>query len=261
VALDEAYLDVTWNKQDIPFGHRVARLLKADIRQHLALTASAGVAPCKFIAKIASDLDKPDGLVTVMPHQVQDFLQPLPVERIPGVGRVTRGRLADLGVVTIGDLATVPAADLVARFGVRGAILHRRARGVDEEPVTPEQDPKQLSSETTFATDVYTVEDMRHALRDLAHEVAGRLGRRRLRGRVVTLKARYPDFETVTRSLTGGLYLDTPEPIYRIAADLLLRTAAPTRGVRLLGVGVSGFDDEARSIQLDLFAAPAPAPP
>lgn len=254
IALDEAYLDVTWNKQEIPFGHRVARMLKSEIRRRLGLTASAGVAPSKFVAKIASDADKPDGLVTVMPHQVREFLDPLPVESIPGVGAVTRRRLEELGIDTISQLAARSQEELRGLFGRRGVELHQRAHGIDDSPVTSERDPKQVSSENTFATDIFDREEMRHALHDLTRDVASRLQRRRLRGRIVTLKARYPDFETVTRSQSGPVYLDNATSIYAIADELLSRTDALARGVRLLGVSVSRFVDDGTSAQLDLFA-------
>jgi DNA polymerase-4 len=257
VALDEAYLDVTWNKQDIPFGHRVARMIKADIRRRLQLTASAGVAPSKFVAKIASDLGKPDGLVTIMPNQVRAFLDPLPVQRIPGVGKVTGEQLSSIGVETISQLGQLGDVELARRFGRRGHYLFLRSQGIDDEAVTPERDPKQLSSETTFATDIFNTDDMRYAVQDLAQDVAGRLRRRGLRGRVVTLKARYPNFETVTRSLTGGLYLNSAPPVFDIALKLLQRTDAERRGVRLLGVAVSGFADDDSTAQLDLFSRAA----
>jgi DNA polymerase-4 len=254
VAFDEAYLDVTYNKQNIPFGHRTARMLKSQIRRQLRLTASAGVAPNKFLAKIASDLQKPDGLVVVMPDQVQDFLHPLPVEKIPGVGQVTRQHLLEWGVNTIGELAALPLMDLVRRFGKRGAYLWELAQGRDESPVDPSWEPQQLSQETTFAVDVYEREEMRFALKELVEELSGRLRRRHLKGRSVTLKVRYPDFQTITRSQTQHLYLDQAEPILERALDLLDRTEAEERGVRLLGVGVSGFEEE-EVVQLDLFAA------
>jgi DNA polymerase-4 len=257
VALDEAYLDVTWNKQDIPFGHRVARMIKADIRRRLQLTASAGVAPSKFVAKIASDLGKPDGLVTIMPNQVRAFLDPLPVQRIPGVGKVTGEQLSSIGVETISQLGQLGDVELARRFGRRGHYLFLRSQGIDDEAVTPERDPKQLSSETTFATDIFNTDEMRYAVQDLAQDVAGRLRRRGLQGRVVTLKARYPNFETVTRSLTGGLYLNSAPPVFDIALKLLQRTDAERRGVRLLGVAVSGFADDDSTAQLDLFCRAA----
>ncbi len=264
VSLDEAYLDVTRNKQGIPFGHRVARTIKADIRAGLKLTASAGVAPCKFVAKIASDLDKPDGLVTVMPHQVRGFLHPLPVGRIPGVGKVTRQQLEALGFETIGQLAEADPSRLEARFGKLGRYLHQRALGIDDEPVTTERDPKQLSSESTFSADLFDPEEMHAALRALTEEVAGRLRRRGLAGRTVMLKVRYPDFETVTRAQTGGISLDRSEPMLRIAVDLLHRTDAVRRGVRLLGIGLSHFGGHGApgaSGQLDLFAPAESADP
>ena len=256
LALDEAYLDVTRNKLGIPFGHRVARTIKAEIRHRLRLTASAGVAPCKFVAKIASDLEKPDGLVTVMPHQVREFLHPLSVERIPGVGKVTQQQLQSLGYETIGQLAQADPSRLEERFGKRGRYLHQRALGIDDGPVTTEREPKQVSSESTFPADLFDPEEMHGALRTLTEEVAGRLRRRGLAGRTVMLKVRYPDFETVTRAQTGSLPLDRGEPMLRIAVDLLGRTDAVRRGVRLLGVGLSHFGDRETpetARQLDLF--------
>ncbi|MBT3344583.1 MAG: DNA polymerase IV [Gemmatimonadetes bacterium] len=260
IALDEAYLDVTHNKPDIPFGHRVARMIKAQIRADLQLTASAGVAPNKFLAKIASDLDKPDGLVVVMPHQVTDFLQELPVGRIPGVGKVTREQLEQIGIHTIGQLASSSPPLLASHVGRRGAELWKRAQGIDDSPVQTARDPKQLSAETTFTEDLHDVRGMQEALAELSLDVATRLQGRHLTGRIVTIKVRYPDFETITRSQSQGLFLDAPQPIRLLAVQLLQRTDAARRGVRLLGVGVSGFPHSYQSdpppglsAQLDLF--------
>ena len=252
VALDEAYLDVTFNKLDIPFGQRAARMIKADIRRQLRLTASAGVGPNKFLAKIASDLKKPDGLVVVAPGAVHDFLRELPVAKISGVGEVTRLRLLEIAVTTVGELGQVPEEELVRRLGKRGARLHRLSMGIDDDPVTPEREPKQLSSETTFTTDLYDAGEMRSALKQLAEGLSGRLRRRGLSGRVLTLKVRYPGFETVTRSQTRPLPEDRGAPLLRRSCELLERTDAGRRGVRLLGLGVSGFGGE-ESRQLDLF--------
>jgi len=253
VALDEAYLDVTYNKLDIPFGSRVAKMLKSDIRRELNLTASAGVAPNKFLAKIASDLDKPDGLVVVLPEEVEEFLRDLPASRIPGVGEVTRRGLEEMQVHTIGQLAAVSRAELIRRFGRRGARFWELAHGRDDEPVTPESEPRQISQETTFPTDVYTPSEMRDALRELARELSGRARRRGLKGRTVTLKVRYPDFQTVTRSQSLHVFVDQAAPILEQVLHLLERTEAYQRGVRLLGIGLSGFEDEPVE-QLDLFS-------
>jgi DNA polymerase-4 len=253
VALDEAYLDVTYNKLDIPFGQRAARMIKTDIHRRLQLTASAGVGPNKFLAKIASDLEKPNGLVVVKPGAVGDFLRELPVGKISGVGEVTRCRLLEMAVTTVGELAQVPEEELIQRLGKRGARLHRLSMGIDDDPVTPEREPKQLSSETTFTADLYDAEEMRSALKQLAEGLSGRLRRRGLSGRVLTLKVRYPDFETVTRSQTRTFPEDRSATLLRRACELLRRTAAKRRGVRLLGLGVSGFGGGEESRQLDLF--------
>ena len=253
LALDEAYLDVTYNKGDIPFGHRVARMIKTQIRSELQLTASAGVAPNKFLAKIASALRKPDGLVVVMPHQVTEFLADLPVEVIPGVGKVTGEQLRKINLNTIAQLAASSPGQLRELVGRRGADLWQRAQGIDDSPVQIERDPKQLSAETTFVDDVHDVLHMQRTLEELSQDVAERLRQRQLCGRIVTIKVRYPDFETITRSQSQGLYLDAQSPIEQLARQLLERTHAAERGVRLLGVGVSGFPETHYGVQLDLF--------
>lgn len=258
VALDEAYLDVTKNKLEVTLGHRVAKMLKTDIRRRLGLTASAGLAPNKFLAKVASDLRKPDGLVVVMPGQVAGFLKDLPVGKIPGVGKVTEQKFIELGVGTIGQLAKVGPDKLTDHFGKRGLYFHLRSLGRDDDPVSPRREPKQLSSETTFPQDVFSAEEMRATLQRLSEGVSARLQRRGLRGRIVTVKIRYPDFETVTRSRTHANGLCDGELVADLAIQLLHRSQALQRGVRLLGVGVSGFSvSRTASSQLDLFGAPS----
>ena len=191
--------------------------------------------------------------MVVAPGAVGEFLRELPVEKIPGVGEVTRLRLLEMAVTTVGELAEVPTEELIRRLGNRGANLHRLSMGVDDDPVTPEREPKQLSSETTFTADLYDSGEMRCALKQLAEGLSGRLRRRGLSGRVTTLKVRYPDFETVTRSQTRSLAEDRSGPLLRRACELINRTDANRRGVRLLGLGVSGFGGGEESRQLDLF--------
>lgn len=252
VALDEAYLDVTFNKPDIPFGSRVARMLKADIRRELRLTASAGVAPNKFLAKIASDLEKPDGLVVVLPEEVEKFLHELPIQRIPGVGKATQQRLEKMDLHTIGELAAYDRAVLARSFGKRGARFWELAHGRDDAPVIPEREPKQVSQETTFPADVYDPDEMRDGLRQLADELSARTRRRDLKGHTVVLKVRYPDFQTITRSHSLNIFIDRAGPILDQALQLIERTEAYQRGVRLLGIGLTGFEEE-QVEQLDLF--------
>ena len=257
VALDEAYLDVTNNKLGVPLGHRVAKMLKSEIRRRLRLTASAGLAPNKFLAKVASDLRKPDGLVVVMPEQAACFLRDLPVGRIPGVGKVTETKFREMGIETIGELAQAGLEQLTDHFGKRGLYLHHRSLGLDDTPVSPRREPKQLSSETTFPDDVFNTEEMRATLVRLSETVSARLQRRGLQGRIVTVKIRYPDFETVTRSRTHGAGLRNGQVVGDLAVQLLQRSQAFQRGVRLLGVGVSGFTaTKPSSSQMDLFGTP-----
>ncbi|MEW6754031.1 MAG: DNA polymerase IV [Candidatus Latescibacterota bacterium] len=255
VSLDEAYLDVTANKPGLPYASEVARLLKEEIRATLRLTASAGVAPNKFLAKVASDLRKPDGLVVVRPEQVEAFLADLPVDKVPGVGRVTQQQLAGLEVHTMGQLAGLSRQALAAVFGRRGMRFWELARGLDDEPVTPERDPQQVSQETTFAADLHAPDEMLDALRDLAVALSARARRHGLKGRTVTLKVRYPDFRTVTRSRALQARTDEAVPILQEARELLARTEAAVLGVRLLGVGLSGLTETnaASPAQLDLF--------
>ena len=252
LALDEAYLDVTYNKLDIPFGSRVAKMIKAQIRSELGLTASAGVAPNKFLAKLASDHDKPNGLVVIMPDETVSFLADLSVTKIPGVGKVTAERLERMDILTAGGLAQRSPQDLTSHFGRRGAYLWQLANGIDDEPVVVEREPKQLSQESTFSVDVHDIGEMRTTLRELAEEVSNRLRRQRLRGRVVTVKVRYPNFQTQTRSRTLPRAVDDLATILCQAVDLLDRTDVADRGARLLGVGVAAFETENEK-QLDLF--------
>ncbi len=254
LALDEAYLDVTYNKLDVPFGSRVAKMIKSQIRRELGLTASAGVAPNKFLAKLASDHDKPDGLVVVMPDEADSFLRELPVGKIPGVGKVTAAKLEKRGMRTAGELRRHLPGELTSLLGQRGIFLWQLANGIDDEPVVVEREPKQLSQESTFPTDIYDPSEMRYSLGEMAAEVGNRLRRRGLKGKVVTIKVRYPNFQTVNRSKSLGRPVDDPATILEQASELLHRTSAIARGVRMLGVAVSGFSVEATE-QLDLFSS------
>lgn len=245
LSLDEAFLDVTSSLRLFGDAQTIARRIKRDIRDELGLVASVGVAPNKFLAKLASDLNKPDGLVVVPTHAIEAFLAPLPVSRLWGVGKVANRDLAELGVQTIGDLRNVPEELLERRFGRSAAHLRRLARGIDDRPVVPDRDAKSISHETTFATDIDDAEILRSWLLELSEQVATRLRRHALRGRTVFIKVRYADFRTVTRSES----LDAPTSVTRVlylAAARLLRAELGSRPppVRLLGMGVSGVTAE-----------------
>lgn len=239
LSLDEAYLDVTENAWDEPYATRVAKRLKAQIRETTGLTASAGVAPNKFLAKIASDWQKPDGLTVVSPDRVESFLQQLPVGALWGVGPVTERRLREAGIERLVDVRDVDDAALRGLVGSHGPSLRRLAHGIDERPVVAHRERKSKSSEQTYALDLIDLETIRAEIDRMARASVDWLHRADTRARTVTVKVRYEDFTTVTRSDTGRVATDDADAIAYRAQRLIDRTEAGVRPVRLLGVGVS----------------------
>ncbi|WP_411833742.1 DNA polymerase IV [Pseudoxanthomonas mexicana] len=243
LSLDEAYLDVTAPRSDLPTATAIAEAIRAQIRGETALTASAGVAPNKFLAKIASDWRKPDGLFVLRPHRVEAFLTPLPVERIPGVGKVMLSKLHAVGIRSVGELRQWPREELERLFGSFGGSLYRRARGIDERPVEPDQPVQSISSEDTFARDLPL-----HALDEAIARLAGKTWQATRRteriGRTVVLKLKTAQFRTLTRSLTPDRPPASEEELRAIALALRDRVDLPADTLyRLVGVGVSGFRD------------------
>jgi DNA polymerase-4 len=259
LSLDEAYLDVTVEKTGLPTATATAQAIRAAIREETALTASAGVAPNKFLAKIASDWKKPDGLFVLRPHEVEAFLAPLAVGKLPGVGKTTEGALGALGIATIADLRALGARELEIRFGKFGVRLHELAHGIDESPVEPDREVKSISTEDTFESDLL-LEELGPALDQAAERTFAAADRKQRRGRTVTVKLKTSDFRILTRRRT------LPHPVAS-AADLatharaLLALFGEPAGVRfrLAGVGLSGFpaerDDDG---QAALFPEAAP---
>ena len=245
---------MTAPKSGLASATAVAEAIRAKIRQVTALTASAGVAPNKFLAKIASDWNKPDGLCVIRPHQVETFLTPLPVGRIPGVGKVAESKLAALGIATVGDLRARPLEELRQQFGSFGAALYRRARGIDERPVEPDQPVQSVSSEDTFAEDL-PLEALEPAIRRLADktwQAARRTGRI---ARTVVLKLKTAQFRILTRSHTGTHPPASAEELAQIALALRARVELPaSTRYRLVGVGLSGFREPGEELpQGELF--------
>ena len=251
LSLDEAFLDVTGCEAHWGSPEELAHQLQERLSAELGLTASMGLASNKLVAKIASGLEKPRGLVVVPSGREAEFLAPLPVEKLWGVGEVTAGSLHEMGVFTIGQLAELPAAQLEARFGRRGRDLYRQARGIDDSAVVVERAEKSLSRETTFAQDIGDPKVLRKKLLLLSESVARQLRRRGLRGRTVKLKLRYSDFKTLTRQVTLGTPTELEQVIFDQAARLLDKAWDRRRQVRLIGVGVTKFETEDR--QLSLF--------
>ena len=241
VSLDEAYLDVTRNKMNEASATRLARQIKERIFAATSLTASAGVAANMFVAKIASDARKPDGLCVVRPEQVMAFIRPLPVIAIPGIGRVTDAELRKLGVRTVADLEKKPLSFLEEHFGRFGRYLHDIARGIDERPVTPWRERLSYGAEETFASDIVNKDPLLEFLRDCARRVFSELHEEGKLARTVTLKIKYADFQLITRRCTREDFLSSPEEVYRAACALLERTEAGTRPVRLAGIALSNF--------------------
>jgi DNA polymerase IV len=241
LSLDEAYLDVTENKLGLPTATRVAKLIRRQIREELNLTASAGVAPNKFLAKIASDWRKPDGLFVIQPSEVSAFLQPLPVSRIPGVGKVTEIRLKGLGIVTVGDLRGLGLEALESEFGRYGRRLYELANGVDHNPVVPDRPTKSISAEDTFERDL-PLSETEELIRRLAEKVWAASRKESRIARTVVLKLKTSDFNVMTRSHTPPSPPATCEELTAIALSLRERVAAvPDQRFRLVGVGLSNF--------------------
>jgi DNA polymerase-4 len=240
LSLDEAYLDVTENAWAEPLAMNVARRIKALIRETTGLTASAGVAPNKFLAKIASAWRKPDGLTIVAPDRVEAFLQKLPVDALWGVGPVTAKRLRDRGIARVVDVRTADDATLRAAVGSSADWLRALAAGEDDRPVQPNRAAKSSSSECTYATDLVDLDRMREEIAEMSRENAEWLRERRLAARTVTIKVRYDDFTTVTRSHSRTPTNDVSDIVARAVA-LLAKTAAGVRPVRLLGAGLHGL--------------------
>ena len=244
LSLDEAFLDVTGSENLFGPAVEIGRQIKQAIRHELRLVVSVGVAPNEFLAKIASDLKKPDALVVVEPGQVQEFLDPLPVERLWGVGKQSSKVFQGLGIRTIGQLRQCPMDVLQTRFGSSGEHLWQLAHGRDDRPVVPEREAKSISNETTFEHDISDMDVLRAWLTDLVEQVGWRLRRHRLRGRTVHLKVRFADFSLITRSQTLPEPTDITQELLRTADDLLChRLPAGHLPVRLVGMGVSGLDD------------------
>ena len=244
LSLDEAYLDVTENNWKEPYATVVAKRLKRAIVEATQLTASAGVAPNKFLAKIASGYRKPDGLTVIPPERVESFLETLPVEALWGVGPVTARKLRDIGISRLVEVRSADPERLHAAVGSLADWLVQLSHGDDPRPVVPDRASKSSSTENTYAEDLVELEAIRAELDRMARENAEWLARRGLEARTVTIKVRYADFTTVTRSHTLSRATSDADVIASWAKDLAAKTDAGERPVRLLGVRVQGLVEQ-----------------
>ena len=254
LSLDEAFLDATGSVQLFGSVETIGRAIKQDIRNELNLVASVGVAPNKFLAKLASDLEKPDGLTIITPDAVQSVLAPLPVSRIWGVGKVTKQRFDRLGIQTIGQPRALSLQQLQTEFGQHGEHFRQLARGIDNRAVVSDREAKSISHETTFAEDISDMDVLRAWLMELTEQVGRRLRSQELQGRTVHLKVRYSNFDTYTRSKSVAAATNATNQLWSVALQLLT-SELPDRplAVRLLGMGVSNLQKQ-RPVQKSLFA-------
>ncbi len=256
LSLDEAYLDVTENSLGEPLAGKVAIHIKRLIRSRTGLSSSAGVAPNKFLAKIASDLQKPDGLVIIPPDRVQAFIEKLPVEKLWGVGPVTAKKLESFGILTAKDIRRFSLSEMERLMGSFGAFLFELAHGRDDRPVESHWEPKSRGSETTFERDVFSLERLEEVLKGQAAELGEDLAKIGKKGRTITVKLRYRDFQTVTRSKTLPFFTDETKMIEKTALSLLREsTEAGDRPVRLIGLAVKNLSDpsvEFEQLRFDL---------
>lgn len=252
ISLDEAFLDVTASKH-FGSGHEIAEAIRKLIKQETGLTASAGVASSKLIAKIASDIKKPDGLTMVPAGNEQTFLAGLPIEKLWGVGKTTRSKLILLGVHTIGDLSRLPEELLINKFGKMGGMMLQSSLGIDTRPVDTERLIKSIGHEETFETDLINQEIIYRQLLELSIRVGKRLRGNHLLGKTISLKVKYNDFQQVSRAATLKIATDDNMTIYREICSLLAKTRACEKPVRLLGVSLSNLESNQEAYQMNLF--------
>ncbi len=253
ISIDEAFLDVTDSIRLFGQPGNIAKKIKQIILTETGLTISAGVAPSKFVAKIASDIDKPDGLTVVHPDDVRDFLDPLPVKKMWGVGKVSQRLLSRLNIHNFRDLRQTPVKVLEKKFGKHGVKIHLLAMGVDERDVIPGHDVKSIGHEQTFLKDIISLDTVQKELLALGSKVARRMRQKGLKGKTITLKVKYSDFVQITRSATLPKSIDDGSEIYSVACRLLEKTGVTKKPVRLLGISLSRLSCLGTGTQLSLF--------
>jgi DNA polymerase IV len=249
VSIDEAFADITGTERLHGPPHALALRVKEAVREDTALTCSIGIAPNKFLAKIASDFKKPDGLTIIAEEQVREFLQKLPVGKIPGVGKKTGEELKTLGIVFVSDILNFPSMLMTRKFGKWGAALYEKAQGIDNSAVEPYSEPKSISAEQTFPKDIDSIHDLEKMLLSQAEEVGSELRKLGFKARTVTLKVKFSDFKMKTRSRTLPDSFDTTEVLFN-AGQRLLEDLKLSCKVRLIGVGVSNLSSGPRQMTI-----------
>lgn len=252
LSLDEAYLDVTDNKQGIAIATEIATIIRARIKDVTGLNASAGISYCKFLAKMASDLNKPNGQAVITPRMGPGFVEALAVKKFHGVGPATAAKMERLGILTGADLKARSLPFLQEHFGKSGVWYYKIARGIDERPVQPDRPRKSVGAEDTFTADIVDLDAARAELAPLVAKIWHHCSAKRLRARTVTLKVKYADFEQITRSRTVAELIPSAEEVEAIARGLLDPLFPVEKGIRLLGVTLSSFSDEHDAVEEQL---------
>jgi len=251
LGLDEAYLDVTGCEEPYDSPRQLALAIKERIHKELKITASVGIATCKVVAKIASDLCKPDGLLEIAPGEEQAFLNPLPVARLPGVGKKTEQALKEMGVTTIGELASLPLDMIKRQFGATGAVLHSYARGIDDREVEAPSEAKSISQQLTFARDTREHNFLEANLHNLCQEVCQELRSQNKRAKCVAIRLRYADFKTITRQVILKEASDVTQVVFATAQQLLTKALAQQeKPIRLIGIRISSLIGEGKQIPM-----------
>ena len=243
LSLDEAYLDVTENKPSIALATLIAKEIKIKIKHQTHLTASAGISINKFLAKIASDMNKPDGLTLISPNKAVAFIESLPIEKFHGIGKVTANKMKENGINTGLDLKEKGEKSLISLFGKMGKFYFKIANCDDDRKVDPHRIRKSVSVEFTFDNDLTEVSDIEFELKRLAHELYNRIQKSKSYGRTLNLKVRYADFRTITRSLSFTAIIKSQEEISANALNLMSQVEGKEAGIRLLGIGISNLEN------------------
>ncbi len=255
LSLDEAYLDVTHNKKGIPSATLIARELTKRIYEETSLTASAGISVNKFLAKTASDVNKPNGIFLIPPEEVISYIARMPIERFYGIGKVTAEKMKKMGIIFGEDLREYTEEDLVTRFGKPGHFYYRICRGIDDRPVNPERIRKSIGAENTFDRDITNSAEMVHALYRIGREVVGRMKKAGTRGRTITLKFKYFDFQLITRSKTQADWIDSFSRMKEMIDEISAEIDPAEKGIRLLGISISNLEheeEESQPVQLTI---------
>lgn len=254
LSLDEAYLDVTHNKKNIPSATLIAREIRASIKEKTQLTASAGISINKFLAKTASDINKPDGLTLIKPEEAEKFVEGLKVEKFFGIGKVTAQKMKRMGIYFGKDIKSKSLEFLVAQFGKAGKYYYNISRAIDERRVNPNRIRKSISVENTYDHDLINFEEIRQALDPLANELFKRIANSQAYGKTLTLKVKYADFKQVTRSKTSDFYVKSKKELDSLLSELLALQNFDIEPIRLLGIGISNLlgEDEETPVQLTI---------